>query len=135
MQFRSRALVRWLAVASLLGPTLAACTTDSGGHLFLAINQSDRDVIVRADPDERSVRLAAHTRTSFSAGWGYLSSWRITVLDGSCSVLGSVPVAGQGTVVTIAADGSLSTGGDRRRFDSASERWDSSPTLVKCPEG
>src|SRR4051794_23195745 len=108
MRSRARALVLGFALASLLVGSLTACTTDSGGHLFLAINQSDLDVIVRAEPDQMSVRLEAHTRTSFSAGWSYLSNWKITVMDGSCSVLGSVPVAGQNTVVTIAADGSVS---------------------------
>jgi hypothetical protein len=107
--------------------------TDSGGHLFLAINQSDREVIVRVASERTAVRLPAHTKANVSTGWGYFPEWRISVVDEKCLELRSVSVAGQNTVLTIDPSGSLNANQDRHGFEAASERWEEAPSSVTCP--
>jgi hypothetical protein len=112
---------------------LAGCSTDQGGYLFTAINKSDRDVVIRVDsspPD--AILLPAHTRGPFSSNWSYIAGWTLTVMDTSCAVLGSIPVAGPGTVLTIASDGTLNANADRSVFNKATEPW-TDPEKSSCP--
>lgn len=113
---------------------LAACSTDQGGHLFTAINQSDRDLVIQVDAvPPGAILLPAHTRSTLASGWSYIPEWTITVMDTSCAVLGALPVAGPGTVLTIAADGTLKTDADRSVFDKATEQWKTDPGKSSCP--
>jgi hypothetical protein len=129
-----RATRVWIAacVAALL---VAACMTDQGGHLFTAVNRSDRDLVVRVESDlPTAVLVPAHSRGTISAAFsGPTAAWRLTVLDTACEVVGSVPVPGGGAVVIVAGDGSVSVTEDRSAFDRSSEKWLTSLDRSDCP--
>ena len=113
--------------------TAAACTTDQGGYGFVGINRSDDDVVIRLDTSNPlPIRLPAGTRSGIASGWSYGDGKTLTVMDGACAVLGSAPVVGPSTVLTIGVDGALTTDPDRRTFDRATERLISAESDRTC---
>ena len=77
----------------------AACSSDAtgGGHIYTALNQSDRDVVVEVITDSRRLfRLPAHTRGHLSESWSRpTDGWLVTVRDEGCQELASLPVRGE----------------------------------------
>src|SRR6266487_4410223 len=109
-------------VLCVLALMAAACTTDQGGYVFLGINKSDSYAVITLDSNNPlPIRLPARTRAGVASGWTYGDGRTLTVMDPSCSVLGSKLVVGPSTVLTIAADGTLTTDPDRRVFEGSSE--------------
>jgi len=98
MNLRPRLLVGLVATLSVL-----ACATDPYGHIFTALNESDRDVILEVVTDQPKVLLlAAHTRGVLSESWsGPLEGWRITVRDLNFAQLGSFPLENEPPDLTL----------------------------------
>src|SRR4051794_33350251 len=102
MALRARALL----VVAAAG--IAGCPTDPNGHLIVAMNKSDRDLIVDvATSEHATVRLPAHSRGWLSTEWDSpQDGWTITVRDVTCAVLVTLPVK-DGAVLVANANGSI----------------------------
>jgi hypothetical protein len=99
-------------------PVAAGCSTDPGGHIYTAVNESDRDVIVEVTTDQpRTLRLPARTRGWLSESWSSPSggTWHLTVRDASCEVLASFPLTTTYINLHVAFDGAIELG-DQRSF-------------------
>jgi hypothetical protein len=98
-----RNLALWVLAVTLAASASSSCGTDYGGHSYLALNESDRDVIVEVVTDQtRMLLLAAHTRGNLSASWsGPTDEWRLTVRGEGCAQLVSLTPKGQPTRLTL----------------------------------
>jgi hypothetical protein len=101
-----------LGLAACLLVGVSACF-DTSGYTVLGRNESDRDVIVAvAGSNPGSVRLPART-------WGRLfisfadPDGQLTVFDGSCDELMSVPLTETDVTVRIRRDGYVELIGNR----------------------
>lgn len=129
----SRRLQLVSLAASVVLAAAGCITTDQGGYGYLGINQTDHDVVITLDSNRSSaVRLSPRTKSGIAFGWSYGDGTTLTVMRSSCSVLGSKPVVGPSTVLTIGADGKLTTDPDRRVFDAAGERLISAESDRTC---
>ena len=117
----ARARLHVAAAMLVVAATSAGCTTDQGGHLWLAVNASDRDLVVDLVTDTpRSVRLPAHVRTWLSEGHATpTTGWHIVVRDRSCAPIATIDATDPRAVLVIRADGIpvLGTEADRNRFN------------------
>jgi hypothetical protein len=109
----ARKLALWLLSAMVASLSALACN-DQGGHLYTALNQSDRDVIVEVVTDDRRVlRLPAHTRGHLSASWsGPIEGWRLTIRDSNCAQLVSFSLKNEppGFTLYVTAAGDIQLG-------------------------
>src|SRR6478672_9326325 len=88
---------------------VSGCTTDVGGEGVSVANRSDREVIVDVVTTEPySLLVPAHTSGRLSPQWGLGSGWRLTVKDGSCSVLAaSVSGMGNNSLLVVEPGGQI----------------------------
>jgi hypothetical protein len=122
------ATLRSAMYAVALAIVASACSTDPGGHVFTAVNESDHPVIVDIATDQhRMVELPAHSRGVLSEDWTGPTGerpWRLAVLDADCAEIASVSVTRPYLHLQVAADGSVEWDLERTyRPTSSGIRW------------
>jgi hypothetical protein len=90
---------------------LAACTTDPGGHLYVAYNDWDQPVVVELSMDRAvSVSLPARARATVSSSFAGPTTdhpWQVTVYDASCQALATLPLTSGHRTIHVDAAGAV----------------------------
>jgi hypothetical protein len=115
-----------------------ACNDVGAGHLYLALNESDNDIIVDATTDTHAVvRVPAHTRGALSVGWsGPTETWKLIVRDAQCAPVASFPLKNQPTKLTLHVTANTEVElADESTYSSAGQHVVLSNPLpdAKCP--